>query len=99
MLGLPWASGDDINVWQLVNGQLRRCGQPLTEHTGQVVAVAFTEDGQTLISSSEDRAVKMWSIEPSSERPGPSPVPERIRQMFEQGRPPSTVKSPAPPRG
>ena len=92
-------SGDDINVWQLVKGQLRRSGQPLSEHTGLVVAVAFTEDGKRLVSSSEDRSVKLWSLEPSSGESGPSPVPEPIRRMFEQGRPPSNVDPSAPTRG
>ncbi len=86
--------GDDIHVWRFIDGQLRRQGPPLSEHRGQIVALTFTAEGNTLISSSEDRSVKMWSLQTTVTGPAESPVPESVRKMFEQQR--SRSKSPAP---
>jgi WD40 repeat protein len=82
---LAVGSGDDVHVWRLENGQLRRQGQPLSEHNGPVVALAFTADGQQLVSSSQDRSLKFWPVELFG-GPSRSPVPEHIRQMFERRR-------------
>ncbi len=34
----------------------------LTGHTGLICTVAFSPDGQTLASGSEDQSIKLWSV-------------------------------------
>ena len=37
--------------------------QTLTGHTGYVYSVAFSPDGQTIVSSSEDQTVRLWTAD------------------------------------
>jgi serine/threonine protein kinase/WD40 repeat protein len=98
---LAVGAGTEIDLWQLDGDQLRRIGQPLSEHDGCVVALTFTADGHTVVSSSEDRSIKFWSLNRSAKQAAPpatvesasgrpaatSVVPESVRQLFEQTRP------------
>ncbi len=37
-------------------------GQPLTGHTNWAGAVAFSPDGHTLASGSDDRTMRLWNV-------------------------------------
>ncbi|NKY33537.1 hypothetical protein HGA13_10690 [Nocardia speluncae] len=41
---------------------LTSIGEPLIGHTGGVLSVAFSPDGQTLATGSTDRIVRLWSV-------------------------------------
>ncbi|HEY9874143.1 MAG TPA: hypothetical protein V6D12_11940, partial [Candidatus Obscuribacterales bacterium] len=47
-----------IKLWDLRTGQLLRT----MGHCHSVVAVAFSSDGQTLVSGSEDTTIKIWDL-------------------------------------
>jgi WD40 repeat protein len=51
--------GEDqtIKLWNVNTGD--RLGT-LSDHTGAIAALAYTSDGQTLISSSFDKTIKFW---------------------------------------
>ena len=57
-------NGMDVKVWdaQTGNDQLILRG-----HTAQVHSVAFSSDGQRLISGSEDQTVKVWDVRTGQE--------------------------------
>ncbi len=63
------AVGSETNIhrWTVKNSKLRRMGQPWSEHDGFVTALAYSSDGQSLVSSSEDRSTIFWDT-----RSGPS---------------------------
>jgi WD40 repeat protein len=48
-----------IRVWDTATGT---CVQTLTEHTGIVRSIAYTADGQMLVSGSGDRMIKLWDV-------------------------------------
>src|SRR5262249_53522511 len=79
--GLTLASaGDDaaVKLWDVAAGRiratLRRAAPPqfpeeqLWAHEWQVQAVAFSPDGKTLASGSNDRTVKLWDVATSREK-------------------------------
>ncbi|KXH67293.1 hypothetical protein CSAL01_09342 [Colletotrichum salicis] len=49
----------DIHIWSVQTGQLL---DQLTGHEGPVSALAFTPNGNSLISGSWDRTARIWSI-------------------------------------
>ncbi|NJN68249.1 MAG: WD40 repeat domain-containing protein, partial [Chloroflexaceae bacterium] len=48
-----------VRLWQVRDGALV---QRFIGHTGEVWSVAFSPDGQTLVSGSEDTTVKLWHV-------------------------------------
>lgn len=49
----------DIHVWSVQTGQLL---DQLSGHEGPISSLAFTPDGQTLVSGSWDYTIRLWSI-------------------------------------
>jgi WD40 repeat protein len=61
------ATGSDdgtVRLWDVATRSptSQQIGDPLTSHTGQVVAVAFSPDGTTLATGSKNGAVLSWNI-------------------------------------
>jgi WD40 repeat protein len=52
-----------IKLWRVSDGSLVRT---LTEHTDWVSSVAFSPDGQVLVSGSGDRTIKLWRVSDGS---------------------------------
>jgi WD40 repeat protein len=61
---LAGVSGNDIKLWDAATG---RELLTLTGHTGWVMGLAFSPDGQWLASTSLDGTVKIWSLMPGNE--------------------------------
>jgi WD40 repeat protein len=51
-----------VRVWD--TGQ--PLGHPLTGHTGPVSSVAFSPDGQRVVSGSDDTTVRLWPVYPDA---------------------------------
>ena len=45
--------------------------QPFTGHTDDVLAIAFTNDGQTMATGSADKRVRFWQVDSRAPRGGP----------------------------
>ena len=52
-----------VRVWDVATGELQRT---LTGHTGEVLNVRFSADGQTLASGSADGTVLLWDMNPDA---------------------------------
>lgn len=53
-------SSDTIRLWEPATQALK--GMPMIGHTGHVLALAFTPDGQTLFSAGQDLKIGMWDL-------------------------------------
>lgn len=87
---LAWSSSgalamgmDDgtVLLWTL-EGTLRR--KSLTGHTGQILSVAFSSDGQRLATASLDRTVQIWNTQ----------IPELVRSLPFKAEPGALTFSP-----
>ena len=55
------SADNTVRLWDVVTGELQRT---LTGHTGEVLSVRFSADGQTLASGSADGTVLLWDMAP-----------------------------------
>ena len=60
--GGDWNRGGLVKLWELGSG--RQVGR--WQHTGEVLAVAFSRDGLWIAAGAADRTVKAWKL---SDRP------------------------------
>jgi WD40 repeat protein len=54
------AVGQKIKIWDALSGKLVL--GPFTGHRRLVTSIAFSEDGQRLVSGSLDRSVRVWDV-------------------------------------
>ena len=54
-----WPGSKNVELWDLATGQRLKI---LKGHTGTVVSVLFSTDGQTLASGSDDGTILLWDI-------------------------------------
>lgn len=52
-----------VRVWDVATGELQRT---LIGHTGEILSVRFSADGQTLASGSADGTVLLWEMNPDA---------------------------------
>jgi WD40 repeat protein len=64
-LATTGVAGNDgtVNLWDLSDrDRPRPLGRPLTGHTKEVNALAFTRDGRTMLTASADQTVRLWDL-------------------------------------
>lgn len=59
------AQGSQIRVWDLASGALLAS---LQGHTDLVTSIAFSPDGRTLASGSDDRTIRLWDISTAKQK-------------------------------
>ncbi len=63
----PTLEQNTLRLWNLEGEQI---GQTLSGHTDYIDAIAFSPSGQTLVSGSFDKTVKVWNVETGALIPG-----------------------------
>jgi WD40 repeat protein len=72
-----------IKLWSLKSGELL---YTLTGHSGAMISLAFSPDGQMLASSSKDGTIQLWQLQPEQLQPeGDLPV-KRLHTLPGRGR-------------
>jgi WD40 repeat protein/energy-coupling factor transporter ATP-binding protein EcfA2 len=66
---LAVAAGKSVRLWDPATG--KAVGGPFTGHTDDVLAIAFTNDGQTMATGSRDKRVRFWHVDSRSARGSP----------------------------
>ena len=61
---------EQVRLWDLATGSA--VGVPLEGHTGWVSSIAFSPDGRTLASGSDDETVRLWDV--TAHRPSGQPL-------------------------
>ena len=61
--GEPPSPDYTVRVWDVATGELQRT---FNGHTGEVLSVRFSADGQTLASGSADGSVLLWEMNPDA---------------------------------
>jgi len=56
---------------------------PLTGHTNAVLGVAFSRDGRSLASASEDRTVRLWDVRSGRPAQRPADRPELLSNVVD----------------
>jgi WD40 repeat protein len=67
------ARSGTIILWDVATGQ--PIGAPLAGHTGGVLSVAFSSDGESLASGSTDQTIRLWDVDTGQPRGEPLAVP------------------------
>jgi WD40 repeat protein len=55
-----------VSLWDIARRE--RLGQPLRSRAGRIFALAFSPDGRTLMTGTEDQGVLAWDVDPESWR-------------------------------
>jgi WD40 repeat protein len=53
----------DVKLWQVQGGLFERMFDPAHRHSGEVVAVAVSDDRQYVFTGSRDRTARLWSAD------------------------------------
>ena len=86
--------GDTLVVTKLT---ANRAGAPLTGHTGAVIGVAFSPNGQRLASASKDATLRVWPALASPDMLCAKLTANMSYQQWRTGsRPISNTRRPAP---
>jgi hypothetical protein len=72
-----------VRLWEVATGQERR---RLEGHRGSVHALAFTPDGQSLLSGGEDTMILVWDLADRvhAHRKGKAPAPAELGRLWQE---------------